>query len=197
MDSCFHTAVTRHLGADIGLVNSGSFRSDSIHRAGAITMQTITTILPYKDQAVLVTCKGHELLALLENSVSKYPLLDGRFCQVSGISFSFDAKKPSGSRINISSVSCKDKHGKMRTLEHNAEYRCAMKTFIFYGKDGFTTGNPANILANSTEHISDMIANQLRSFSSDDSKVACISPLLEDRIICTNPNEELMQMYNH
>jgi hypothetical protein len=33
---------------------------------------------------------------MLENSVKKYPALEGRFLQVSGVSFEFDDTKPVG-----------------------------------------------------------------------------------------------------
>lgn len=42
--------------------------------------------------------KNFHLIAL-ENGVSQYPKLDGRFPQVSGIEYAFDPSKPSGQRI--------------------------------------------------------------------------------------------------
>ena len=40
----------------------------------------------------------------IENGVSQFPKLEGRFPQVSGISFKFDPNKPSGHWINIADV---------------------------------------------------------------------------------------------
>ena len=37
---------------------------------------------------------------VLENGVSHYPYLEGRFPQVAGIQFAFDPSKPSGQRID-------------------------------------------------------------------------------------------------
>ena len=43
---------------------------------------------------------GRQVVAALENGVSMYPTLEGRFPQVSGISFGFDPMKPPGHRID-------------------------------------------------------------------------------------------------
>ncbi len=47
---------------------------------------------------------GAEILEGLENGVSQWPNQEGRFPQLSGASFQFDPRKPSGSRINPKSV---------------------------------------------------------------------------------------------
>ena len=47
---------------------------------------------------------GQQIIEALENGVSKYPTLEGRFPQVSGISFGFDPTKPPGQRIDPSHV---------------------------------------------------------------------------------------------
>ena len=44
----------------------------------------------------------------LENGVSKYPKLEGRFPQVSGLSFEFDGSKPPGERVDRYSVKIGD-----------------------------------------------------------------------------------------
>ena len=43
---------------------------------------------------------GRQVLKALENSVSQYPALEGRFPQVAGIRFAFDPLKPAGSRVD-------------------------------------------------------------------------------------------------
>lgn len=51
------------------------------------------------DELCLLQLSGEQLLAVLENSVSQYPRLEGRFAQVSGVTFSFDAAQPAGKRL--------------------------------------------------------------------------------------------------
>jgi len=43
---------------------------------------------------------GQQIIAALENGVSKYPVLEGRFPQVSGISFGFYPTRLPGQRID-------------------------------------------------------------------------------------------------
>ena len=43
---------------------------------------------------------GSDIMKALENSVSKYPSLEGRFAQISGMKFGFDPTKPPGKRVD-------------------------------------------------------------------------------------------------
>lgn len=53
---------------------------------------------------------GDQLYKALENGVSQYPRLEGRFPQVSGISFAFDPQKPAGSRIDPQYIKIGDEY---------------------------------------------------------------------------------------
>lgn len=53
---------------------------------------------------------GEQIYRALENGVSQYPKLEGRFPQVSGISFAFDPKKPPGSRIDPKFIKIGDEY---------------------------------------------------------------------------------------
>ena len=46
----------------------------------------------------------------MENSVSQYPKLEGRFPQVAGISFAFDPSMPPGSRIDPKFIKIGDEY---------------------------------------------------------------------------------------
>jgi len=186
------------MGGKIGLINAGSFRSDSIEHAGPLTLQTMSAILPFKDQAALVKYTGSALLAVLENSVSQYPLLAGRFLQVSGISFSFDPQLPIGHRIQPSSVCCKTDDCVMEPLDANKTYRVAVKTFIFSGKEGFPPGLDSDIIKVSDTVILDMISTFLvkSKGKSSDGKSPVISPETEGRITCLAPDTELLLAYD-
>ncbi len=56
------------------------------------------------DALTVLRISGQQLLAALENGVCQYPRLEGRFPQVSGLSFIFNPKNPSGHRILTESV---------------------------------------------------------------------------------------------
>ena len=91
--------MRKELQTDIGLVNGGAFRGDRIIPAGPLTLEDLDTILLFDNQLVVIPVKGEELLRCLENGVSLAGERAGRFPQVSGISFSFDATLPVGQRI--------------------------------------------------------------------------------------------------
>jgi 5'-nucleotidase len=65
----------------------------------------VQTILPFGNFAVTRTVTGAQLWAALENGVSQINLAnnpigaDGRFPQISGFRFQYDATKPAGSRV--------------------------------------------------------------------------------------------------
>ncbi|CAM9720401.1 unnamed protein product, partial [Phaeothamnion confervicola] len=90
--------------ADVCLLNSGTLRSDTVHPAGLFKMRDMLALLPMADEVCIIDMAGRQLLRALENGVSMYPRLEGRFLQISGISFSFDPSKPSGARVPEGSV---------------------------------------------------------------------------------------------
>ena len=57
------------------------------------------------DELCVLGLTGAQLLASLENGVSQYPKLEGRWPCVSGVSFTFDPKKPAcnggGSNVKL------------------------------------------------------------------------------------------------
>lgn len=72
---------------------------------------------------------GEQIYRALENGVSQYPKLEGRFPQVSGISFAFDPKKPPGSRIDPKFIKIGDEY-----LDMNQVCKKKFLDLIFLGK---------------------------------------------------------------
>lgn len=157
------------MDADIGMLNSGSIRSDRVHRRGALCGKDISDILPYNDAAVVLMITGKQLHEALENSVSQYPALEGRFSQVSGIKFSFDPRKPPGSRVDPAHVYCKNAEGRREPVNMSKEYKCVLKSFIAEGKDGFDcfAQRENTIIARSTEEqsISTLVRNYFHTIA--------------------------------
>ena len=89
---------TRPAGAQLALMNGGSIRT-SID-AGPITLGELIEVQPFGNTITLVSLTGDQLKAALENGVSQIETVAGRFPQVAGIRYSFDASKPVGSRIS-------------------------------------------------------------------------------------------------
>ncbi|XP_052759470.1 snake venom 5'-nucleotidase isoform X1 [Galleria mellonella] len=120
-------------GADLVLLNSGTFRSDQVHPSGDFTLRDLSTIIPMRDPLVVVEASGSVILQMLENAVSKYPSLEGRFPQVAGISFAFDPTKAAGERVAEQVVKIGDEY-----LQRDQRYRLAIKQYLYNGNDGFT-----------------------------------------------------------
>lgn len=53
---------------------------------------------------LIVNVLGEQLVRAIENGVSKYPVHEGRFPQVSGVTFGFDPTKPPGQRVDARHV---------------------------------------------------------------------------------------------
>jgi len=201
------------LKADIAMINSGTLRADSIIEKGQIKMRDLVNLLPMLDELCLLQVTGVQLMSLLENSVSQYPRLEGRFAQVSGMSFTYDAAKPGGQRILEDSVRIDGK-----PLDRAANYKLVTKDYLRKGKDGYDAfkeaicladGEQAGILptlvrdrfqdistlngltstagVHSTKRAANLTGLTLVGDGPDATKIYAIQPMVEDRIVCLNP----------
>eukprot|EP00775_Hariotina_reticulata_P012277 gene12277-12413_t len=133
----------RACSADVAILNSGTFRSDTVHPAGPLTYRDLMAILPMLD----------------EGTVLEYPKLEGRFPQVSGVRFTFDASRPPFKRIDAASVTV----GSERSpLDLNRKYALATKQYMAEGKDGYDVLVGSRVLMD-PERCPDM-QTALRSF---------------------------------
>ncbi|XP_037284244.1 snake venom 5'-nucleotidase [Rhipicephalus microplus] len=132
--------------SDLAILNSGTLRSDRIHRKGAFTMRDLVTVLPMMDSLIVLSATGDQILQALENGVSQYPKLEGRFPQVSGVSFAFDPKKPPGQRIDPQFVRIGDE-----PLDKNQKYRLVTKNYLAQGKDGYDVFKECEVLLRDDE----------------------------------------------
>jgi 5'-nucleotidase len=127
-------AYRKATGADVALFNGGSIRAGRVFSPGPLTKRDVMAILPYENPIVKIEVAGATLRAALEHGVSrsaeeKEP---GRFPQVSGLRFTFDARKPAGSRVTSVEVNG-------RPLDDRKTYTLATNTFIVLkGGDGYT-----------------------------------------------------------
>ncbi|XP_035221004.1 trifunctional nucleotide phosphoesterase protein YfkN-like isoform X2 [Stegodyphus dumicola] len=118
--------------SDVALLNSGTLRSDRIHPKCPFRMRDLVTILPMMDSLLVISVSGEQLYKALENGVSQYPKLEGRFPQVAGIQFAFDPTKPPGQRIDPQYIKVGDEY-----LDFSQNYRLVTKSYLCQGKDGY------------------------------------------------------------
>lgn len=134
-----------HYEADCCIMASGTIRGDQIYPPGVLRVKDMMNCFPFEDPCVVVQLKGKHIVAALENSVGKYPALEGRFPQVSNIEFTFDPSQPEGSR-------CREIKIDEKPVDPEREYKMATRDYMVRGKDGFTSlmieehGGPAKSL---------------------------------------------------
>ena len=128
--------------ADVGLMNGGSIRADEIIPAGSLTKRDVLSMLPFKNKVVKVELSGAILRQVLEHGVARSAedAEPGRFPQVSGIKFSFDATRPPGSRIVSLTVNGKP-------LDEKKTYTLAATDYVAIdGGDGYAMLKGARLL---------------------------------------------------
>lgn len=118
---------------DFALLNAGSLRANQEINHGPFTWQMVDQLLPDQDNVFKIKIKGSLFKQVLENGVSAWPKMDGRWPLVSGIKFSFDPQRPPGDRILPESL--KDCDGNAFDLEK--VYSVAINNYLAKGKDGF------------------------------------------------------------
>jgi 5'-nucleotidase len=138
ISDAFRTAT----GADVALMNGGSIRADEIINPGALTRRDVLSLLPFKNKVIKVELSGALLRQVLEHGVARSAedAEPGRFPQVSGIRFSFDARRPAGSRIVDLTVNGKP-------LDVNKNYTLAATDYVALdGGDGYAMFKGVKVL---------------------------------------------------
>jgi 2',3'-cyclic-nucleotide 2'-phosphodiesterase (5'-nucleotidase family) len=78
--------------ADIALKNGGGIRDTIL--GPNITKLTISAALAFDNKIAILRMTAGQVIAAMENSVSRVPSLDGRFPQVAGMKIEYDATLP-------------------------------------------------------------------------------------------------------
>lgn len=136
-------AVLEDTGVDIVLQNGGGIRADIDE--GPISLGEVLNVLPFGNLISTFELTGADVLAALENGVGRVqvddnndPMVDGasgRFLQVAGIRYAYDATQEPGSRI-VSAEVMQD--GEFVTLDMDTIYSVASNDYMRSGGDGFS-----------------------------------------------------------
>ncbi|MGR3491082.1 MAG: bifunctional metallophosphatase/5'-nucleotidase, partial [Shimia sp.] len=119
-------------GIDIAIQNGGGLRA-SID-AGEVTMGEVYTVLPFQNTLATFQLSGAGVLEALENGVSQIADGAGRFPQVAGLSYAFDASAEPGSRVSDVMVM---QGGEMVALDPEATYGVVSNNYMRGGGDGY------------------------------------------------------------
>ena len=135
-------AVLEDTGVDIVFQNGGGIRADIDE--GEVTLGEVLNVLPFGNLISTFELSGADVMAVLENSVSRVevdadnnPIVDGasgRFMQVAGLRYSYDATQEAGSRVLSADVM---QDGEYVAVDAEAIYSVATNDFIRAGGDGF------------------------------------------------------------
>ena len=87
---------------------------------------------PFEDPVVVLELTGKAILDALENAISLIPALEGRYPQVSNITFEYHASAPVGSRVAWANIG-------EEALDQEKTYKLATRGYMGRGKDGFTS----------------------------------------------------------
>ena len=120
-------------GIQIAIANSGGLRA-SID-AGEVTMGEVLTVLPFQNTLSTFQVSGQTVVDALENGVSQVEEGAGRFPQVAGLKFTWDATKEPGSRIV--SVEVADGDG-WTAIDPAATYGLVSNNYVRNGGDGYS-----------------------------------------------------------
>ncbi len=136
-------AVLEDTGVDIVFQNGGGIRADIDE--GEVTLGEVLNVLPFGNLISTFELSGADVIAVLENSVSRIqldennnPVVDGasgRFMQVAGLRYSFDATQEVGSRIVSADVM---QDGEYVAVDAEAIYSVATNDFVRAGGDGYS-----------------------------------------------------------
>ena len=153
-------------GIDVALQNGGGIRA-SID-AGDVTMGEVLTVLPFQNTLATFQVTGATLLEALENGVSQIEEGAGRFPQVAGMIYTFDALAPVGSRISDVTIGGAD-------LNTDTVYGVVSNNYVRNGGDGYKMFLSAMNVYDYGPDLADVTAEFLANNSS-------YTPYLDGRI---------------
>ncbi|MBN8630554.1 MAG: 5'-nucleotidase C-terminal domain-containing protein [Rhodobacterales bacterium] len=158
-------------GADIAIMNGGGIRGDTTYDAGRkLTRRDILTELPFGNTTVVTELPGSQVLLALENGVSQVEKGAGRFPQVSGLTFAFDASAEAGSRVSEVMVGG-------APLEADKLYKVAVNDYILGGGDGYAALGGGRILTDGP--TGQLVANDVMAYVE---KLGTVNLTVEGRI---------------
>ena len=160
------------VGSDIALTNGGGIRGDTIYPAGSeITGKLVLTELPFGNKTVKLALSGARIREALEHGIGEVETGSGAFPHVSGLSFSFDATRPKGSRVVEIAVGG-------APLEDAKIYTLATNDFLARGGDRYAVFAKAERRIRAKD--GSFMAAQVMEFVE---AVGTVSPAVEGRIV--------------
>ncbi|MBP9184825.1 MAG: 5'-nucleotidase C-terminal domain-containing protein [Fuscovulum sp.] len=171
MGNLIADAMRAATGADIAIMNGGGIRGDTTYDAGRkLTRRDILTELPFGNVTVVTELPGSQVLLALENGVSQVEKGAGRFAQVSGLSYAFDASAEPGARVSEVMVGG-------AALEADKVYKVAVNDYILGGGDGYASLGGGRLVTDGP--TGSLVANDVMAYVE---KLGSVKMAVEGRI---------------
>jgi 5'-nucleotidase / UDP-sugar diphosphatase len=168
-------AMRAATNSDVAVTNGGGIRGDKQYTAGTeLTRKDVLTELPFGNKTVKLSLSGAQLKEALETGVSQVEKTKGRFAQVSGLAFTYDASKPTGARVVSVTVGG-------AALDKAKTYTLATNDFMARGGDGYAVFRSGKVLIDAKSGT--LMATQLIDHIA---AAGTISPKIEGRITRKN-----------
>ncbi len=161
----FADAARSAMSTQIAFVAASELKpKDPPFDAGKVLSSDLEALISYPDDALaVVELQGKLVRQALERSVSIYPQPNLGFLQVSGIGFSFDSTKPSGSRVTSVTVDGSP-------LADETTYRVAVSNSLANGALGYwKVWDPDNVRI--TRDSKSSLGKAIQSYLKANSKI--------------------------
>ncbi|MCB9436626.1 MAG: 5'-nucleotidase C-terminal domain-containing protein [Anaerolineales bacterium] len=135
MGNIITDAMRAATGAQIAFQNGGGIRASI--ETGTVTVGDVLNVLPFNNTYVIFEVTGIDVIAALENGVSRTDATEGtgRFLQVSGLRYSWDGSQPVGRRVV--SVEVMNEDGEYEPLDPDEIYSIATNDYLSVGGDAY------------------------------------------------------------
>ncbi len=120
--------IRKESGADAAIINGGGLRTSILK--GPVTVGNIYSVLPFNNYIIAIRLTGQQIKDALEYGLSGIEAKEGRFPQVSGISFTYSPAREAGKRIGAITIAGKP-------IEPSRQYTVATNDFLAAGGDGY------------------------------------------------------------
>lgn len=120
--------IRKEAGAEAAIINGGGLRTSI--RKGPVTVGNVYSVLPFNNYILSIRLTGQQIKEALEYGVSGIEAKEGRFPQVSGISFTYFPAREAGKRIGTILIAG-------QPIDLSRRYTVATNDFLAAGGDGY------------------------------------------------------------
>ncbi|SUE16273.1 nucleotidase [Rhodococcus gordoniae] len=133
-------AATRHLGAQIALMNPGGLRSDLLAGEGTVSYRETYAVQPFGNMLQVLDLTGAQLDALLEQQFQKSAVgsdIERILAPSHNLNYTLDRLAPRGERIRSITIDGEP-------VDPERVYKVVVNNFLAGGGDGFTVCTEAH-----------------------------------------------------